>query len=137
MTSAGTALIQLIPDAASVHSVKARTDDAAATAAAAAAAAAVVPGAAPASAVTTTTAAATAVPGGVAACSTAPGIGGGALGGVSGVVSLSQHFFARWKRGTSECAAAQRRFTESLAAYSLVTMLLQVGGGWGQQPRSP
>ncbi|CAG9460413.1 unnamed protein product [Pedinophyceae sp. YPF-701] len=40
--------------------------------------------------------------------------------------SLSDWFFARWERGTPECEAAQRRFAESIAAYSLVTYLLQV-----------
>ncbi|GIL89846.1 hypothetical protein Vretimale_19274 [Volvox reticuliferus] len=41
--------------------------------------------------------------------------------------SLSDHFFAKFGRsGTSECTAAQRRFTESLAAYSLICYLLQI-----------
>ena len=41
----------------------------------------------------------------------------------------SDHFFAKFVRGSAECAAAQRRFTESLAAYSIITYLLQVGRG--------
>ncbi|KAF8066184.1 PI4KB1 [Scenedesmus sp. PABB004] len=114
-TSSGTALIALIPDATSVHSAKARS---AAVLAAAAAAAA---GRAPGSGAST------------------PRDGGGGGGGVGagaapppppppppGGVSLSEHFFARWRRGTPECVAAQRRFVESLAGYSLVTYLLQV-----------
>ncbi|GAX76345.1 hypothetical protein CEUSTIGMA_g3791.t1 [Chlamydomonas eustigma] len=40
--------------------------------------------------------------------------------------SLSDHFFAKFVRGTPECVAAQRRFTESLAAYSIITYLLQI-----------
>jgi phosphatidylinositol 4-kinase len=40
--------------------------------------------------------------------------------------SLSDHFFAKFVKGTPECVAAQRRFTESLAAYSIITYLLQV-----------
>ncbi|GLC48923.1 hypothetical protein PLESTB_000163400 [Pleodorina starrii] len=41
--------------------------------------------------------------------------------------SLSDHFFAKFGRsGTPECTAAQRRFTESLAAYSLICYLLQI-----------
>jgi len=40
--------------------------------------------------------------------------------------TLSQHFFDKYIRGTPECAAAQRNFVESLAAYSLITYLLQV-----------
>ena len=40
--------------------------------------------------------------------------------------TLSDHFFAKFVRGSPECVAAQRRFTESLAAYSIITYLLQV-----------
>ena len=41
--------------------------------------------------------------------------------------SLSDHFFAKFGRsGTPECTTAQRRFTESLAAYSLICYLLQI-----------
>ena len=45
----------------------------------------------------------------------------------------SDHFFAKFVRGSAECVAAQRRFTESLAAYSIITYLLQVcvGGKCG------
>uniref|UniRef100_A0A383W900 PI3K/PI4K catalytic domain-containing protein n=1 Tax=Tetradesmus obliquus TaxID=3088 RepID=A0A383W900_TETOB len=103
VTSAGTALIQLIPDSTSVHSIKQRSAAAAANAAAAAAASS----AASNGAATTSPAAA-------------------AAGSSSGGVSLSEHFFSKWRRGSLECLAAQRRFVESLAAYSLVTYLLQV-----------
>lgn len=82
VTSRDTALIELVPDALSVHTIKART------------AAALAPGS-----------------------STAP----------EGP-SLSDHFFARWQRGSDACAAAQRRFAESLAGYSLVCYLLQASG---------
>ena len=41
--------------------------------------------------------------------------------------SLSDHFFAKWPKGTPECVAAQRRMTESLAAYSIICYFLQVG----------
>ncbi|KXZ46991.1 hypothetical protein GPECTOR_39g485 [Gonium pectorale] len=41
--------------------------------------------------------------------------------------SLSDHFFAKFgKSGTPGCTAAQRRFTESLAAYSLICYILQI-----------
>jgi len=40
--------------------------------------------------------------------------------------SLSAHFFAKFPPSGPDCAPAQRRFTESLAAYSLLTYLLQV-----------
>ncbi|KAG2497053.1 hypothetical protein HYH03_005051 [Edaphochlamys debaryana] len=41
--------------------------------------------------------------------------------------SLSDHFFAKWGRpGSPACVAAQRRFTESLAAYSLICYILQI-----------
>ncbi|GFH29397.1 PI3K/PI4K domain-containing protein, partial [Haematococcus lacustris] len=40
--------------------------------------------------------------------------------------SLSDHFFAKWPRGTPECLTAQRNFTESLAAYSIVCYFLQI-----------
>ncbi|CAD7700802.1 unnamed protein product [Ostreobium quekettii] len=40
--------------------------------------------------------------------------------------SLSQHFFDKFRKGTPECAAAQRNFVESMAAYSLYCYLLQV-----------
>jgi hypothetical protein len=105
VTSAGTALIQLIPDSTSIHSIKARSAAAAAAAAAEEAAAAASPRT-PSRAATADAAAAAAA--------------------ASGDVSLSQHFFAKWRRGTAECLAAQRRFVESLAAYSLVMYLLQV-----------
>jgi phosphatidylinositol 4-kinase len=103
VTSAGTALIQLIPDSTSIHSVKARSAAAAAAAAAEEAAAAASPRTPNRAAAATAAAAA-------ASCD----------------VSLSQHFFAKWRRGSAECLAAQRRFVESLAAYSLVMYLLQV-----------
>ncbi|WIA13888.1 hypothetical protein OEZ85_002460 [Tetradesmus obliquus] len=107
VTSAGTALIQLIPDSTSVHSIKQRSAAAAATAAAAAAAA-------------------SAASDSAATASPAAGAAAAAAGSSSGGVSLSEHFFAKWRRGSPECLAAQRRFVESLAAYSLVTYLLQV-----------
>ncbi|GBF94502.1 phosphatidylinositol 4-kinase beta [Raphidocelis subcapitata] len=69
VTSDDTALIELVPDALSIHTVKARSP---------------------------------------------PGS------------SLADYFLRRWGAGTPELAAAQRRFTESLAAYSLITHLLQV-----------
>lgn len=69
VTSSRTALIELIPDSLSIHSVKQRST---------------------------------------------PG------------TSLSQHFFAKFVRGSAACLAAQRCFTESLAAYSIITHLLQV-----------
>lgn len=40
--------------------------------------------------------------------------------------SLSDHFFAKFQRGSQECKAAQRAFAESMAAYSLVCYLLQI-----------
>lgn len=40
--------------------------------------------------------------------------------------TFSDHFFAKFVRGSPECVAAQRKLTESLAAYSLITYLLQV-----------
>lgn len=40
--------------------------------------------------------------------------------------SLSQHFFDKFIKGTPECNVAQRNFVESLAAYSLITYLLQL-----------
>ncbi len=43
--------------------------------------------------------------------------------------SFSDHFFAKFGRGMPECLAAQRKFTESLAAYSIITYLLQVRAG--------
>jgi phosphatidylinositol 4-kinase len=113
VTSAGTALIQLIQDSTSVHSIKARS--AAAASAAAAAATASSSSAASASPRTPNRAAAAAA--NAAAAAAAAG---------SSSVSLSEHFFAKWRRGSVECLAAQRRFVESLAAYSLVTYLLQV-----------
>jgi hypothetical protein len=103
VTSAGTALIQLIPDSTSVHSIKARSAAAASAAAAA-----------------TSSSAATASPRVTSATA------GAAAGSSSSGVSLSEHFFAKWRRGSPECLAAQRRFVESLAAYSLITYLLQV-----------
>jgi phosphatidylinositol 4-kinase len=94
VTSNTTALMEVIPDAFSVHSIKARSAAAAAEA------------------------------------------GGGAAAGVgwSGS-SLTAHFFDMWGPvGSARCSAAQRRFTESLAGYSLLSYLLQVrrcGGGLG------
>ena len=86
VTSNTTALMEVIPDAFSIHSIKARS------------------------------AAAAAVAGG----------GGGAGGGWSGS-SLTAHFFDMWgPLGSARCSAALRRFTESLAGYSLLTYLLQV-----------
>lgn len=52
--------------------------------------------------------------------------GSAAGGGSSPQANLADFFFARWQRGTPECLAAQRRFVESLAGYSLATYLLQV-----------
>lgn len=103
VTSNNTALIELIPDATSIHSIKARST--AATAAI------------PASGV-----------GGNSEAAAESGRTAAAAAGSSGSVSLSDHFFAKWRRGSAECVAAQRRFVESLAAYSLVTYLLQVRG---------
>lgn len=40
--------------------------------------------------------------------------------------SLSDHFFAKFGRGSVECKAAQRAFAESMAAYSLVCYFLQI-----------
>lgn len=40
--------------------------------------------------------------------------------------SLSDHFFAKFRRGSQECKAAQRAFAESMAAYSLVCYFLQI-----------
>lgn len=40
--------------------------------------------------------------------------------------TLSQHFFDKFRKGTPECAVAQRNFVESMAAYSLVCYLLQM-----------
>eukprot|EP00210_Caulerpa_lentillifera_P002705 g2585.t1 len=40
--------------------------------------------------------------------------------------SLSQHFFDKFVKGTPECNGAQRNFVESLAAYSLISYLLQL-----------
>ena len=40
--------------------------------------------------------------------------------------TLSDHFFSKFVRSSPECLAAQRRFTESLAAYSIITYLLQI-----------
>jgi phosphatidylinositol 4-kinase B len=40
--------------------------------------------------------------------------------------SLPDWFFKRWPRGTPQCHRAQRNFCESLAAYSLITYILQV-----------
>ena len=47
--------------------------------------------------------------------------------------SLSDHFFAKFRRGSQECKAAQRAFAESMAAYSLVCYLLQIKVGAQQQ----
>ncbi|KIZ03287.1 phosphatidylinositol 4-kinase [Monoraphidium neglectum] len=81
VTSDDTALIELIPDALSVHTVKARAG---------------------------------------ARAERDQGRGGARQGS-----SLSEYFFRRYPAGSAACAAAQRRFTESLAAYSLITYLLQ------------
>ncbi len=43
--------------------------------------------------------------------------------------SLSDHFFAKFRRGSVECKAAQRAFAESMAAYSLVCYFLQIKVG--------
>ena len=43
--------------------------------------------------------------------------------------SLSDHFFAKFRRGSQECKAAQRAFAESMAAYSLVCYFLQIKVG--------
>ena len=43
--------------------------------------------------------------------------------------SLSDHFFAKFGRGSVECKAAQRAFAESMAAYSLVCYFLQIKVG--------
>ncbi|CAD7704002.1 unnamed protein product [Ostreobium quekettii] len=40
--------------------------------------------------------------------------------------SLSQHFFDKFRKGTPECATAQRNFVESMAAYSLICYFLQI-----------
>ncbi|GMH36264.1 hypothetical protein BSKO_04132 [Bryopsis sp. KO-2023] len=40
--------------------------------------------------------------------------------------SLSQHFFNKFRKGTPECATAQRHFVESMAAYSIISYLLQL-----------
>ena len=40
--------------------------------------------------------------------------------------TFSDHFFAKFVKGSPGCIAAQRKFTESLAAYSIITYLLQV-----------
>lgn len=40
--------------------------------------------------------------------------------------SLSDHFFAKFRRGSQECKDAQRAFAESMAAYSLVCYFLQI-----------
>lgn len=93
VTSNNTALIELIPDATSIHSIKARSSS-------------------------------------MAAAKVGTPHGGSSSGGVSGTVSLSDHFFAKWQRGSAECIAAQRRFVESLAGYSLITYLLQVSHLW-------
>lgn len=49
-----------------------------------------------------------------------------ATGSGGAAANLADFFFARWQKGTPECLAAQRRFVESLAGYSLATYLLQV-----------
>jgi hypothetical protein len=59
------------------------------------------------------------------AAATAQTVGSAGVGAKDGV-SLSEHFFAKWPRGSPECLAAQRRFVESLAGYSLIMHLLQV-----------
>jgi hypothetical protein len=53
-----------------------------------------------------------------------PSLSSTSVGG--GQANLADFFFARWRRGTPECLAAQRRFVESLAGYSLATYFLQV-----------
>jgi len=104
VTSNNTALIQLIADATSIHTIKARTSSALAGSAASSNSSRNLP------------------PG--AGAGTAAG--GSAGSGAKGCVSLSDHFFAMWPRGSPECLAAQRRFVESLAGYSLIMHLLQV-----------
>eukprot|EP00201_Polytomella_parva_P000310 CAMPEP_0175084902 /NCGR_PEP_ID=MMETSP0052_2-20121109/28337_1 /TAXON_ID=51329 ORGANISM="Polytomella parva, Strain SAG 63-3" /NCGR_SAMPLE_ID=MMETSP0052_2 /ASSEMBLY_ACC=CAM_ASM_000194 /LENGTH=437 /DNA_ID=CAMNT_0016356797 /DNA_START=28 /DNA_END=1341 /DNA_ORIENTATION=- len=69
VTSNKTALIEMVPDTLSVHTVKQRS---------------------------------------------APG------------TNLRDHFFAKFKKGTRECEQAQRAFTESLAASSIICYLLQI-----------
>jgi hypothetical protein len=69
VTSNRTALIELVPDSLSVHTIKAKSP----------------PGSA-----------------------------------------LSDHFFAKFGRGTPACLAAQRAFTESMAGYSIACYLLQI-----------
>ncbi len=69
VTSNRTALIELVPDSLSVHTIKAKS---------------------------------------------APG------------ASLSDHFFAKFGRGTAACLAAQRAFAESMAGYSIACYLLQI-----------
>lgn len=48
--------------------------------------------------------------------------------------SFSDHFFAKFIRGSPACVVAQRKFTESLASYSIICYLLQIkdrhNGGW-------
>lgn len=40
--------------------------------------------------------------------------------------SLSEHFFAKFGRRSAACIQAQRNFTESMAAYSIICYLLQI-----------
>lgn len=47
--------------------------------------------------------------------------------------SLSDHFFAKFGRGSPACLAAQRAFAESMAGYSIACHLLQIKVG---QPSS-
>eukprot|EP00775_Hariotina_reticulata_P003444 gene3444-3715_t len=103
VTSSNTALIQLIADATSIHTIKARTSTALVGTAA--------------------NSSSRNLPHGAAAATIPAGSAGT---GTKGCVSLSDHFFAMWPRGSPECLAAQRRFVESLAGYSLMMHLLQV-----------
>ena len=47
--------------------------------------------------------------------------------------SLRQWFEERFKEGSPEFLAAQQNFVESMAAYSIVTYFLQVGGAASMQ----
>lgn len=126
VTSSGTALIQLIPDATSVHSIKAHSVNTSSSSSATASATGTPRSPRPAPRPV-------GVPGARALQSAAAAAAGAAGApvppGASGCVSLSEHFFAKWERGSPECLAAQRRFVESLAGYSLITYLLQVRAG--------
>lgn len=86
-----TALIEMVPDSLSIHTLKSRAA--------------------------------------AAQASPSSGSGGGASAyssSSSSPPSLSDHFFHKFRKGSVECVAAQRRFVESLAAYSLICYLLQI-----------